>query len=710
MTGAVALPSLRQELRMQPGAALTNGAPSWTLCDPLRHVFFQLGEVEFQIFRGWASGGLATTAAVLKSRGLNEAEVDRAFAEVVDFALTNQLTQSPIADATATFAALHAARRRSWWKLALDNYLFFRVPLVRPAAFLARTLRFVEPLYSRAALLAFLALALTNFYFVARQFDHFLATFMNFLSWDGLIAYALGLSAVKVIHELGHAYTATRYGARVPTMGVSFLLLFPVLYTDTTGAWAITSRRKRLGIDVAGVSAELLCAVLCTSAWLLLPDGALRSVAFVLATSSWVLSIGININPFMRFDGYYLLSDLINVPNLQTRASALHGWALRRLLFALPDAPPEELSGRLRNSLIVYAAFAALYRVVLFTGIAAILYLTVFKPVGALLAAIEIGIFVVRPVIMEMRRWWDRHADIWAAGRGRWLLAALFSGVLLAAMPLDRSVSAPAILAPTRVQPIVAGSPARIERVHVRNGQQVRRGDIIIELRAPELAQGEAQHQARVAALEARLARGVASADDLSNQGVIERELTAERAALGILATRRDRLVVHARHDGVVTDWGADLHPGRWIGGDEVLGQVIRPGRFDVIALVNEDDAMRVAPLAAARFIPDDAMLGSRRARVVELGTTAVQRLDIALLASTNGGPVPVREEADGRLRPEAALYLARLQVPIEPGGGSGQWMRPITGEVSIAARGESLLGRAMRAVLRLFRSEAALF
>ncbi len=704
------LPALRQELRLQPGAPLTNGAPSWTLFDPLRHMFFRLGEIEFAILHGWATKQMDAAVATLRARGLNDAALDHAFNEVVDFALSNQLTVAPQGDATAAFAAIHEARRRTWWRSAFDNYLFFRVPLVRPAAWLQRNLPLVEPLYSRTALFLFLGLALINLWFVGRQFDQFWATFLNFLSWDGLAAYAIGLSAVKVVHELGHAFTTTRFGARVPTMGVSFLLMFPVLYTDTTGAWAITSRKRRLAIDVAGVTAELMCAVLCTTAWLLLPDGALRSTAFVLATSSWVLSVGININPFMRFDGYYLLSDLINVPNLQARSFALMGWSLRRHVFGLPDAPPEQLSAGLTRGLIVYAVLTAVYRLFLFGGIALLLYLTLFKPLGLILAAIEIGVFIVRPVVTELGRLWGRRKDILQQHRSRWIVGIFTVGLLLAALPIDRSISAPALLSPTGVQPIVAGSPALIERLYLQPGQSVARGQPIVALRAPELTQAEAGHTARIAALENRLSRTVASADDLASRAIIESELAAERAALATLASRRGRLLVRAQFDGVLVEWGRDMHVGRWVAGNEVLGQLVRPGEQDVTALVAEDDARRIHSAARARFVPDDPLAPSHRAQVTDVGTTAVQRLDLPILASTNGGPVAVRRESDGALRPEAALYLVRLRVPVEQAPSRARWLRPVSGEVRIDAEAESLLARFARAVTRLFRSEGTLF
>src|SRR5690606_11708462 len=124
-------------------------------------------------------------------------------------------------------------------------------------------------------------------------------------SLEGFLLYGLTLVLVKSAHELGHALVSQRLGCRVASMGVAFLVMFPVLYTDTTDAWKLQSRRDRLRIVTAGVRTELYLALIATFLWGVLPDGSLRSAAFFIATTSWVTSVLVNISPFMRFDGYY---------------------------------------------------------------------------------------------------------------------------------------------------------------------------------------------------------------------------------------------------------------------------------------------------------------------------------------------------------------------------------------------------------------------
>lgn len=703
----IRIPGLRQELRIERGAAMVNGAPSWTLFDPVRHAFFELGKTEFTILSRWANDELDKVGSDLAREGITGEDADRTLARVVEFSVSNQLTVKPIGDSVATFVQQRQAQKKAWWRWMVDNYLFFRIPLVRPARFLETSVNHVAPLISLNAVSIFASLALFAFYLVSRQWDAFLASFLYFFSWDGLIAYALGLSVVKIIHELGHAYTATRFGCRVPSMGVSFLVMFPVLYTDTTGAWRLQSRKQRLAIDCAGVTAELMVATLATLAWVFVPDGSLRSTLFVLATSSWVMSLAVNLNPFMRFDGYYVLADMLGVSNLQPRAFALGRWKMRELLFDLRDAPPEMVPHRLQTGMIIYAWMTWAYRLVLFIGIALLVYHLFFKLLGIILFLVEMAVFVARPVWTEFKIWHGLRDRIFRR-RGRWwpwIGASLF---ILACLPLDRHVSAVAILAPIEATPIVSGDPAIIEKIAVKNGQQVKAGTVIAELSSPEVAAYSGQRATRIRQLEDQLARSPADKLDLANRAVLERELAAEKTAQSGAERRRARLLLRAQTSGVVTDLGPDMHPGRWLGGAEVVARIVSPDKLDIQAYVEEGDSWRISGAAMGRFIPDDIAQPSRPAKLVEAGSAAVQLVDQPMLASTNGGPIAVDEDGEKRLKPREALYRFRFVAPINRHRSDGA-IQPILGKLRIEATGTSLMGGLLRSMARIWRSEASL-
>jgi putative peptide zinc metalloprotease protein len=490
-------------------------------------------------------------------------------------------------------------------------------------------------------------------------------------------------------------------------MGVSFLVMMPVLYTDTSGAWRLTSRKQRLMIDCAGVTVELMIAGLATMAWVLLPDGMLRSVAFILATTSWVMSLAINLNPFMRFDGYYVLSDWLGVPNLQPRAFALGRWRLREMLFALGDDAPEQVPGRLRRGMIVYAWMTWIYRLFLFIGIALLVYTLFFKLLGVILFVVEIAVFIARPVVSEFKVWASMKDRILATSRTRLLLIGGGVALLLCLLPLDRHISAPAVLTPIGASPIVAGDPGKVEKLFVENGQRVAAGAPLVQLSAPELEQSIAATKVRIANLQLQFGRGAADEIDLSNRMVLERELKQEQDQLSGLELRSERLVLRAPIAGIVTDLSPDIHSGRWLGGAEPIAYIVTSDDYDIQAYVSEDDIWRISKDARGRFVPDDPVQASRAAKLVEKSTNAVERIDQPILASVNGGPI-ASDKDENILRPRTALYRVRL-IASKKTYEDGEALQLTPGSVEIAATGRSVAGGLLDKVTRLFRSEASL-
>jgi len=185
---------------------------------------------------------------------------------VLDFLQRNELVHRP--------GAPSAAQRHGAFKWLLHNDLFFRIPLLRPDALLGALLPLLGLVFSRAFLGLTALAGIAGLALVARQWESFQATLVDLLTPAGLASYALPLVGVKTLHELGHGLVAKRHGCRVPTMGLAFMVLWPVPDTDTNDAWCLADRWARLQIAAAGVATELLVAVWATLAWAILPAGA----------------------------------------------------------------------------------------------------------------------------------------------------------------------------------------------------------------------------------------------------------------------------------------------------------------------------------------------------------------------------------------------------------------------------------------------------
>jgi len=689
------LPPLRDDVVLHPGPAEADGSPTWTVYDPARHRYFRFGRAGFEFLARWSgTSGRRLLAAIAAETTVRTEAAD--LAQFFQFLRHNNLLRGddPLSGQALLRQGLGA--RRSWAVWLLHHYLFIRIPLCRPDRFLARTWPLARLVFNRGFLRLTLVLGAIGLVLAARQWDQFLHTAQHFFTLEGAAAFALTLFLVKLCHELGHAYTAKRYGCRVPTMGVALLVLWPVLYTDVTDSWRLVSRRQRLLIDGAGILTELGLALLATFLWSFLPDGPLRSAAFLVATTTWVTTLAINASPFMRFDGYYLLSDLLAVSNLQDRSFALARWHLRECLFGFGEPPPEVFPPAERRKLLLYAWATWLYRLVLFLGIALLVYHFFFKLLGIFLFMVEISWFVLLPVVRELREWRRRRLRL--NRRSLVTLAGLVLLLALVAMPWQSRLYLPAVLRASGYATLFAPVPARLVELRAEAGQTVQAGQVLYRLEAPELSYrlASAAEQRRV--IELQIARQAVSADSLENLGVLEAQLAANLSTTAGLEAQRRRLDLSSPVSGVLGNVPPELRPGLWLRPDQPLGEVIQPSAPLIRAYLATTEVMRLQPGAAGRFIPENPALPSLPVVVSRIEQVTVAVLDQPLLASTQGGPIAVQPDAHGALVPNPAVV--RLECRPAPGEPAPPVpLQTTPGMVVVEGEAASLARRAWRAV-----------
>jgi putative peptide zinc metalloprotease protein len=650
---------LREDLDLYPGPAESSGESTWILHDPVRNRFFGLGWAEFELLRRWFlkdPGGIASRVAAETTLDIEHKDVK----ELENFLDHNELLCVDSAEQIAQLVGKSLARKSRLSPGLLHRYLFFRIPLVNPDRFLSSTLPFVKPAFSRGfrLLLAF-AVAL-GLYLVMRQWSAFTETLTYLFSTEGLIYFAVALIFAKCLHEFGHAYACKYYGLKVPTMGVAFLVMWPFLYTDTTESWKLVSRRKRLVIGAAGMYAELCLAAFATLLWSFLDEGPVKSAMFFLATTSWMITLLVNTNPFMRWDGYYLLADFLGIQNLQDRAFALGRWRLRELLFGLGEQPPEYFAPRRRHLLTVYAFATWLYRFVLFLGIALLVYHFFFKLAGIALMLAEVGWFVGMPIYRELKEWYDRrHTMRW--NKHTLTTFAIVIGLLsLLVTPWQRHVTAPALLAPDLHKTLYPPAPGRVIESNMEPGQIVKEGDLLMALTAPELDYELKRTHIQIGIHRANLDR-LGTQEILDARQVVQKKLQEAISAYRGYRQQIDQLQISSPFDGEVI-WVEDaLNPGRWVSHDTALATLVDKGSIEVHAYVTEDQLARIDQEGPATFYPEDPGVEGVLLRIKEVDTASTASFDDSPLASTYGGDIAVREGPKGELIPQTAVYRVTL-------------------------------------------------
>ncbi|MFT3802293.1 MAG: HlyD family efflux transporter periplasmic adaptor subunit [Burkholderiaceae bacterium] len=647
-------PPLREELRIEPAAPDRDGSPAWHVCDPVRNSFYRIGWLEFECLLRWPhgdAGRIADAIAAGTPLHAERADVERFAA----FLRRHQLVQSA-----------RPAPPQAGWRWLLANYLFVRIPLVRPARLLAALRPFADVFYGRAWLALTVLAGLAGLALAGRQWDTVTARLEASMTVEGFAAFAVAIVASKLLHEFGHAMTATRHGVRVGHMGIALLVLWPMPYTDTGESWKLRRARDRFAIASAGIAAELMLAAWATLAWAFMPDGAVRDALFFLATTAWVATVAINASPFMRFDGYYMLCDLVDVPGLHERAGHEAKRMLRRLVMGLPEPTGEPLAPGRRRALAAFAFATWSYRLLLFVGIALLVYHAFFKALGLFLFAVEITVFILRPIANEARHWWRHRAE--GSRQRQWAVGLLAAGAaIVVAIPWPTGIDAPGVLRAGIERPIYAPFSARLVALPVREGQPVRAADVLAVLDAP--VQGDQRDQAEaMAAAWNRAARGALGADDApaARLALAEQQASVWRVERQAREAELSRLQLASPGDGEVRDIDPLLVPGSWIAPDRPIAVVVDGRRWRAEALVGERDRARLRP-----GTPATAIVVGRTTRldgrIVGIDGGPARRLPHALLAKPHGGPIALDPNAPPRdLRPAETWYRVTVEGELD--------------------------------------------
>lgn len=695
------LPPLREELELRSGPVAIDGTQTWLVYDPLQHRYVQIDRITFEVLSRWRSHAtvesLASATSTATGLMFDEGEINA----LIRFLRSQRLL---IADSESTWNELAsvAGHQQSWLSQLAHHYLFFRMPLFAPEPLLRRMLPVVEPFFHVSTWMFFALIGLCGLYLALRQWDQFIASAHDLLNVEGATLFAITLFFVKIFHELGHAFTAVRFGCRVPTLGIAFMLLTPMLYTDVTDAWRLSNRRQRLMIDLAGVMAELALAAIATLTWAFLPIGPAKNVAFVIAATSWIMSLGVNLNPLMRFDGYYILADFLKIENLQARSFSFGTWKLKELLFNLRLPSPEMLSPRMTRFLIVFAWSIWVYRLVLFTGIALLVYTYFFKLLGLVLFLFEIIYFIAGPIAREAQTWWGARDRICASPRAAVSCAAAVCLSVVLFAPWSSTVSAPAIIEARELVRLYPVRVAMITAINVSAGDWVEPNASLVQLSAPEINQEKHLLAARLHRVRLRLSRRGSDDLDRDDSLVLEREQAALAVKAQGLAMEEAELTVRAPIGGYVVELNPELVVGRWIARNEPIATISAAG-FAVRGYVSESGAARLRPGARGRFYPDDGRVIAYDVVLAEIASTTASTIEINELASQFGGAIPTQPDAQQRPVPMSAQYPVRFDVPnveLTP-------LRTLRGVVHISATKESIAAGFWRHILKILVRES---
>jgi putative peptide zinc metalloprotease protein len=642
-------------------------------------------------------------------------------------------------------------RERRWrWAMAWTSLLSIRFRGFDPDTFLTALHARLRWIISPAVLALALVVAVYATSLVVGHFDEFrqrLPEASALFDLRNLVWLLLSIGTVKVLHEFGHALTCKHFGGEVRELGLMLLVFAPCLYCDVSDAWRLKSKWQRIAVSGAGIAVEVLLAAVATIVWWHAQPGIVQLIALNTMVVCTVGTLLVNGNPLLRYDGYYILSDLVETPNLWQRSRDVLRRFLNDLLFASraagtgrrgdwsgPGGSDDPLvPARQRPWLALYAvaskSYVAFVCVAIIWGLIQLLYPLHLQNLAYAVGLTAIAGALVGPMIGSIRLLRNplRRAEI-RAGRLAWVVSLGLAGLLvLLSLPVNYYVRAPLVLLPDEAARVYATTGGRLVSA-ISAGQKVSRGELICQLVDPELErelmrlEGEhALRQLRVEHLERLRGTDPEANDQLPTARAAladtKRRLEDRRRAVERLALRSpaDGFVIAAPtvpQSSAVSDrlatWsgsllepvnlGAQLEPGT------LVCLVGDPGRHTAVLLVDDAEVKRLRPGQRARLVidqmPGEVIEGEvvdvARHEVREDASEGAARADLAALFA---GIVPPSQTG--------ALYQARVRLDAAAGLSEAGYRRLVIGgrgHAKVAAERITLARSILRYFAQTFR------
>lgn len=528
--------------------------------------------------------------------------------------------------------------------------MYLKLRLFNPTPILNFVEPLLRPLLNKWGFFAWLAFIITMLVNLAphwRELAGGLDSITSPSNWGWML---LTFVLLKLWHETGHGVICHRFGGQVPEFGVMLLVLIPSPFVDASSCWAFPSKWQRIAVGAGGMIFELFAAAVAAIVWLNTPEGSFeRQIAYYIMLTSGVSTVLFNANPLMRFDGYYILSDLLEVPNLMTRSANMLKYLFQRYVYGLKQARSPSTQRGEQIILIVYGVLSLAYRVLLFVGIT-LYVLGLFFFVGLFLAVWTAAMWFVLPT-GKFIHWLSTSSQL-IDHRARAIattLAMIAGGAMLVGMlPLPDYRRATGVVESPFASGVYQGTDGFVAEAYVQTGDHVKKDDPIVLLSSPDL---QAEHDFAVAAIsemEGRLAEAIAK-EDTAGAAAARRSLVSLHDQWTDVKRRLGELVVRSPHDGTIVLNDPHLLVGSYGKQGRAICMVADTAHRRIAITVSQTDADWLFDLPRDQYEvqmrlvsrPSDVVTG----HAVRPVQAAQRRLPHAALSFAGGGAIQTNQQ-----------------------------------------------------------------
>ncbi|MEM6470928.1 MAG: HlyD family efflux transporter periplasmic adaptor subunit [Planctomycetota bacterium] len=607
--------------------------------DPISGDFFQLGLYEYEFARRLDGENSLAEALSAHSREYPDSPIGEFEAfELCQWLVNHHLAQSDgSSDADRMSQRFRNAMRHQF--LERINPIVFRFAIRRPAKLIDQATSLFGWIFGTPATIIAALVIGTALIVVSENWQSLSSTGSQVFTGKYLVAIAIATVLLKVVHEFAHAIACRRYGGSVGEMGVLLILFIPLAYVDVNSIWRIRSKHRRVHVALAGIYVELLIASFAILSWCMSTSPSVQFVCFSTAMAASFTTLLFNANPLMRFDGYYVLTDLFGCTNLYSDANLELRQRIRRFFFG--GSGSQNRHGRIyRVFLLTYGCLSYAWKIAVCCSL---LWATshLFDGLGTLVALMAASIWFL-PTI---RQAWKEYEQT-ASHQRRRIMAilmgtSLISGIVFFFAPLPGMNVANGVVVYADRPIVRAGVPGFIETIHVESGEVVKKGQPLITLRNEETNLEVASLAAELARLETQIRQLNASGEQAAAQALI-----AKRSAISNQLSEKqllsEDLVVRAPSDGTVVARTLDQRLGTFVAeGDELLS-VVDESNKELVLYFEQSWLSKLRDPKQIKVCFRDS--GGQHTVVMlnHIDPRAEREMEDRSLYATNGGAFPV--------------------------------------------------------------------
>lgn len=607
--------------------------------------------------------GTHTVQSVWEKANLSGSGDDCTQGEMVDLLVQLHAADLLQVDTNPDSAALferYKKKKRATLKQWLLNPMSLKFPLLDPDDFLDRWLFVGKFFFSRAGFFLWLAVVLPAFVLALRYWSELTHNFSDqVLSSSNLLVMALVYPVVKLLHELGHGFAAKTWGGKVHEMGLMFLVFAPIPYVDASSASSFPSKIQRAIVAAAGMMVELFLAALALFVWLWVEPGIPRAVAYNVMIIAGISTLVVNGNPLLRYDAYFILCDLIEIPNLAQRGQKYLTYLWDKHIFGVHDLEPPAETPSERRWLFFYTPLAWCYRT--FVTITIIIFVAgEFFIFGVLLAVWGLITLVGTPL-------WKIYKHVVTSPglrrqRSRAIQATLgmvaVAWLLVGVIPVPLYTQAQGVVWLPDSSILRAGEGGFFQHWSAKPGEWVDKGVPLFQMEDQIIATELEVARARVTELQAQY-RAEAFANPVKGQ-VLRAQLEREQKVLEKSQERVDRLTVRAQASGVLVAARPQDMPGRYLKKGDQVAYVLDNNALIARVVISQDDIDLVRTRyhsAQLRFADSIARVSS--AGLVRQAVGGVRELPTAALSIQGGGLIPTApDDANGMKTMDRVFFV----------------------------------------------------